>query len=56
MVNGEDPQAIADAVLNILKSPDMQAALSGRAREHILQNFTYDRRKDALKNLISDLS
>lgn len=56
MVNGEDPQAIADAVLSILKNPDLQKDLSDKARAHILQNFTYDRRKDALKNLISEIS
>lgn len=56
MADGEDPKAIADAVMGILANPELQNDLSRRARAKIVDNFSYELRKNALQKLISDLT
>ena len=55
MVNGQEPQAIAKAVNQILDNPDLRHTLSQRAREHIVKNFAYERRKREIKKIIAEL-
>jgi len=50
-VDGEQPQAIADALARLLSDPDAAEQMGRCARKRVLENFTHQRRVDQLREL-----
>jgi len=50
-VDGERPEAIAEAMYRLLSNPDEAKRMGRAARERVLDNFTHQRRVDQLRSL-----
>lgn len=50
-VDGEQPQAIAEALARLLSNPDEAEQMGRSARKRVLENFTHQRRVDQLREL-----
>jgi len=50
-VDGERPEAIAEAMYRLLSNPDEAKRMGRAARERVLDNFTHQRRVDQLRAL-----
>ncbi len=54
-VNPNSPQEIAERILFLLKHPEIREDLGIRGRRRIMTNFSYNLRKDKIRNIIKDL-
>jgi glycosyltransferase involved in cell wall biosynthesis len=41
LVPVENPQALADGIISLLKNPEQRASMGGKAREYVSQNLTF---------------
>jgi glycosyltransferase involved in cell wall biosynthesis len=55
LVNGRSPEEIAQAVDRILQDRTVQQELGQRARERIERLFTYERKKQRLQDVVSEV-
>jgi len=53
-VAGENDEAVAQALLQILQQPETAAAMGRRARQRVLEHFTHERRIEELRALASE--
>lgn len=49
------PQGIADGIISLLSNEHLRKELSIKSRQRILKNFAYERRKKAIRDIISKL-
>lgn len=55
-VDHNDPISVADGIINLLnKSEDERREIGIRARKRIIDNFSYERRKKAIQQVINNL-
>jgi glycosyltransferase involved in cell wall biosynthesis len=54
-INPDDPKDLAEKITLLLKDDNLQKELGERARERILQNFTYQRRKQEIQKVLDDV-
>lgn len=55
LVPPEDPAALADRVVRLLRDPALRAQMGQAGRRHVLANFTADRFAARFAQLIDDL-
>ncbi len=53
LVNPASPEAVAEAVVTLLRDPALARAMGAAARRHALQEFSYERFRDGLRDLIA---
>lgn len=54
-INPDDPKDLAEKIALLLKDGNLRKELGKRARERILQNFTYQRRKQEIQKVLDDV-
>ena len=55
VVQPEDENALADAILDLYKSPEKRAAMSEQGRQYATRNYSYEQALNRYENLFSDL-
>ena len=50
-----NPESIADGIIRLLTNEDLRNELSVKSRQRILKKFTYEKRKESIKNIINKL-
>jgi glycosyltransferase involved in cell wall biosynthesis len=55
LVPSRDPQALADAVVELAKNPELRREMGGRGRERVLSQFGIDRMVDAFERVLTGL-
>jgi glycosyltransferase involved in cell wall biosynthesis len=56
LVDGQDIPAISNGIIRLLSDPILRDTLGKRARAHIIENYQYHRRRDALANIIREIT
>jgi len=51
----DDPKELADKIMLLLRNEDLRKELGEKARERILQNFTYQRRKQEIQKVLNEV-
>lgn len=51
----DDPKDLADKIILLLQDEDFRKELGAKARERVLQNFTYQRRKQEIQKVLEEV-
>jgi colanic acid biosynthesis glycosyl transferase WcaI len=55
VVNPEDPEALATAILKLYKNPDLATMLGEKGRQYAEENYAFEKTLDQYENLFSQV-